>query len=64
MFDKKGNALGKVVYKVLSSNGTDAKVNSKVFNEKGNEFINSKGTYKCEGGSFSVDMKAMLPGDQ
>ena len=64
MFDKKGNASGKVVYKVLSSNGTEAKVNSKVFNEKGKELTNAEGTYKCEEGNFSVDMKAMLPGDQ
>ena len=30
MFDKKGNPSGKVVYKVLSSNGTETKANSKV----------------------------------
>ena len=36
----------------------------KVFNEKGKELTNAEGTYKCEGGNFSVDMKAMLPGDQ
>jgi hypothetical protein len=64
MFDKKGNPSGKVVYKVLSSNGIEAKVNSKVFNEKGKELTNAEGTYKCEGGNFSVDMKAMLPGEQ
>ncbi len=64
MFDKKGNPSGKVIYKVLSSNGTEAKVNSKVINEKGKELTNAEGTYKCEGGNFSVDMKAMLPGDQ
>jgi hypothetical protein len=64
MFDKKGNPSGKVIYKVLSSNGTEAKVNSKVFNEKGKELTSAEGTYKCDGGNFSVDMKAMLPGDQ
>lgn len=64
MFDKKGNPSGKVVYKVLSSNGTEAKVNSKVFNEKGKELTSAEGNYKCDGGNFSVDMKAMLPGDQ
>lgn len=64
MYDKKGNPSGKVVYKVLSSNGTEAKVNSKVFNEKGKELTNAEGSYKCDGGNFSVDMKAMLPGDQ
>lgn len=64
MFDKKGNPSGKVVYKVLSSNGTEAKVNSRVLNEKGKELTNAEGTYKCDGGNFSVDMKAMLPGDQ
>ncbi len=64
MFDKKGNPTGKVVYKVLSSNGTEAKVNSKVFDEKGKELTTAEGTYKCEAGNFSVDMKAMLPGDQ
>jgi hypothetical protein len=64
MFDKKGNPSGKVIYKVLSSNGLEAKVNSKVLNEKGKELSNAEGTYKCDGGNFSVDMKAMLPGDQ
>ena len=64
MYDKKGNTSGKVVYKVLSSNGTEAKVNSKVFNEKGKELTNAEGIYKCSDGNFSVDMKAMLPGDQ
>jgi len=64
MFDKKGNPSGKVVYKVLSSNGTEAKVNSKVFNEKGKELTSAEGNYKCDGNNFSVDMKAMLPGDQ
>ena len=64
MFDKKGNPSGKVIYKVLSSNGTEAKVNSKVINEKGKELTNAEGFYKCEGGNFSVDMRAMLPGDQ
>ena len=64
MFGKKGNPSGKVIYKVLSSNGTEAKVNSKVINEKGKELTNAEGFYKCEGGNFSVDMRAMLPGDQ
>ena len=64
MFDKKGNPTGKVVYKVLSSNGTEAKVNSKVFNVKGKELTSAEGNYKCDGNNFSVDMKAMLPGDQ
>ena len=64
MYDKKGNFSGKAVYKVLSSNGTEARVNSKVFNEKGKEFTNAEGTYKCNDGNFSVDMKAMLPGEQ
>ena len=43
MYNKKGNAAGKVVYKVLYSNGTEAKVNSKVFNEKGKELTNYRG---------------------
>ncbi len=64
MYDKKGNPSGKVVYKVLSSNGTQAKVNSKVFSEKGKELTSAEGTYKCDGGNFSVDMKALLPGEQ
>jgi hypothetical protein len=64
MYDKKGNSSGKVVYKVLSSNGTQAKVNSKVFSDKGKELTSAEGTYKCDGGNFSVDMKALLPGDQ
>jgi hypothetical protein len=64
MYDKKGSSSGKVVYKVLSSNGTEAKVNSKVFSEKGKELTSAEGTYKCDKGNFSVDMKAMLPGDQ
>ena len=37
MFDKKSEPSGKVVYKVLSSNGKEAKVSSKVYNEKGKE---------------------------
>ena len=64
MYDKKGNNAGKMVYKVISSNGTQAKVNSKLFNEKGKELTSNEGTYKCDGSNFSVDMKAMLPGDQ
>lgn len=64
MYDKKGNNAGKMVYKVISSNGTQAKVNSKLFNEKGKELTFNEGTYKCDGNNFSVDMKAMLPGDQ
>jgi hypothetical protein len=64
MFDKKNEPSGKVVYKVLSSNGKEAKVNSKVFNEKGKELTTAEGTYKCDGNNFSFDMKAMLPGDQ
>jgi hypothetical protein len=64
VYDKKGNSSGKVVYKVLSSNGTQAKVTSKVFSEKGKELTSNEATYKCDGNSFSVDMKALLPGDQ
>lgn len=64
MFDKKGNPSGKIIYQVLSSNGTEAKVKSKVFNEKGKELTNAEGIYKCDGNNFSVEMKAMLPGDQ
>ncbi len=64
MYDRKGNTDGKVVYKVLSSNGSQARVNSKVFNEKGKELTSNEGTYKCDGNNFSVDMKALLPGDQ
>lgn len=64
MYDKKGNSSGKVIYKVLSSNGTEAKVNSKVLNEKGKELTTAEGTYKCDGKNFSVDMRAMLPGEQ
>ena len=64
MFDKKNESLGKVVYKVLSSNGKEARVSSKVFNEKGKELSVGEGTYKCDGNSFSFDMKAMLSGDQ
>ena len=52
MFDKKGNPSGKVVYKVLSSNGTEAKVSSRVFNEKGKELTNAEGTYKCNESNF------------
>lgn len=37
MFDKKNESSGKVVYKVLSSNGKEVRVSSKVFNEKGKE---------------------------
>ena len=64
MFDKKNEPSGKVVYKVLSSNGKEAKVISKVYNEKGKEMGGGEGTYKCDGTNFSFDMKAMLPGDQ
>ena len=64
MFDKKNEPSGKVVYKVLSSNGKEAKVSSKVFSEKGKEVGGGEGTYKCDGNSFSFEMKAMLPGDQ
>ncbi|MCU0467692.1 MAG: DUF3108 domain-containing protein [Arcicella sp.] len=64
MYDKKGNSSGKVIYKVISSNGTEAKVNSKVFNEKGKELTTAEGTYKCDGKKFAVDMRAMLPGEQ
>lgn len=64
MFDKKNEPSGKVVYKVLSSNGKEAKVSSKVYNEKGKELSGGEGTYKCDGTNFSFDMKAMLPGDQ
>ena len=64
MFDKKKEPSGKVVYKVLSSNGKEAKVVSKVYNEKGKEMGGGEGTYKCDGNNFSFDMKAMLPSDQ
>ena len=64
MFDKKNEPSGKVVYKVLSSNGKEAKVSSKVFSEKGKEIGGGEGTYKCDGNNFSFEMKAMLPGDQ
>ena len=64
MFDKKNEPTGKVVYKVISSNGKEAKVNSKVYNEKGKEMSGAEGTYKCDGSNFSFDMKAMLSGDQ
>ena len=64
MFDKKNEPSGKVVYKVLSSNGKEAKVSSKVFSEKGKEISGGEGTYKCDGNNFSFEMKAMLPGDQ
>ena len=64
MFDKKNEPSGKVVYKVLSSNGKEAKVSSKVFSEKGKEVGGGEGTYKCDGTNFSFDMKAMLPGEQ
>lgn len=64
MFDKKGNPSGKAVYKVMSSNGAEAKVVSKVFNEKGKELSSGEGTYKCDGKNFSMDMKALLPGEQ
>lgn len=64
MFDKKNEPSGKVVYKVLSSNGKEAKVSSKVFSEKGKEVGGGEGTYKCDGNNFSFEMKAMLPGDQ
>jgi hypothetical protein len=64
MFDKKNEPSGKVVYKVLSSNGKEAKVISKVYNEKGKEMGGGEGTYKCDGTNFSFDMKAMLPSDQ
>lgn len=64
MFDKKNEPSGKVVYKVLSSNGKEAKVSSKVYNEKGKEMGGGEGMYKCDGNNFSFDMKAMLPGDQ
>jgi hypothetical protein len=64
MFDKKNEPSGKVVYKVLSSNGKEAKVVSKVYNEKGKEMGGGEGIYKCDGTNFSFDMKAMLPSDQ
>jgi hypothetical protein len=64
MFDKKNEPAGKVVYKVLSSNGKEAKVSSKVYSEKGKELGGGEGTYKCDGNNFSFDMKALLPGDQ
>jgi hypothetical protein len=64
MFDKKNQPSGKVVYKVLSSNGKEAKVVSKVYNEKGKEMGGGEGSYKCDGNNFSFDMKALLPSDQ
>jgi hypothetical protein len=64
MFDKKNEPSGKVVYKVLSSNGKEAKVVSKVYNEKGKDLGGGEGTYKCDGNNFSFDMKAMLPSEQ
>jgi hypothetical protein len=64
IFDKKGNPNGKVVCKVISSDGTEEKVSSKVFNEKGKELINAEEVYNCDENNFSVDVKAILPGDQ
>ncbi|HMR84831.1 MAG TPA: hypothetical protein PKE30_16915 [Niabella sp.] len=68
MFDRKGNADGKYVYKVsdVSKNGsmTSATVQSEVFDKKGKSMGGGKGTMQCKSGVLMIDMRMMLSPQQ
>ncbi|MFC0183930.1 hypothetical protein SAMN04515674_102531 [Pseudarcicella hirudinis] len=63
-YDKKGEPIGKISYKVISSTGNESKVSTRITDKKGKETLAGEGTYKCSGGVFSMSMKTMLPQEQ
>ncbi|GAB3419186.1 hypothetical protein GCM10027516_14360 [Niabella aquatica] len=68
MFDRKGNADGKYVYKVsgVSKNGsvTSATVQSEVFDKKGKSMGSGKGVMQCKNGVLMIDMRMLLSPQQ
>lgn len=68
MFDRKGNADGKYVYKVsdVSKNGstTSANIQSEVFDKKGKSMGAGRGTMQCKTGALMVDMRMTLSPQQ
>ncbi|WP_300600143.1 hypothetical protein [Niabella sp.] len=68
IFNKKGNADGKVVYKtreVTASGGNStAALRSEVFDRKDKSVAVSSGTVQCKGGVLLMDMKMMMAPQQ
>lgn len=64
IYDKKGAENGKYVYKVsgLTKSGSTstARVQSAVYDKKGNELGGGKGSMQCKNGQLMVDMKMMM----
>ena len=54
----------KTITKVLAVNGNEAKVSNRMVNKKGKEMTTSEGVYRCVNGTFSFDVKTMMPQDQ
>lgn len=68
IYNRKGDANGKQVYKVgdVSGSGSSvsAVVNTEMFDKKGKTISKSTGTYKCDGGVMMIDMKMSIPSAQ
>lgn len=68
IYNKKGDANGKQVYKISDVTGSgssiSALVNSEMFDKKGKTISKASGNYKCNGGVMMVDMKMSIPSAQ
>lgn len=64
IYNKKGEANGKQVYKIsdVSTSGgvTTAKLASEMFNEKGKSLAKANSSVSCNGGVMMMDMKMMM----
>ena len=68
IYNKKGEANGKQVYKITDVSGTDAAltalVNSEMFDKKGKTISKATGNFRCNSGVMMVDMKMTIPSQQ